>query len=125
MSIHMQAALAKIESQLYLVSAALIDGEPGKLQSVAMSLCEASREMHGLLSGINGMHELDQGFHARLNAVNESMKALREGLSRRTVLVERALHSMLPSAQASSYDQSAGTYGRPGRQSGAFKVLAA
>ena len=125
MSSLIQAAIAEIEIQLSAASLALVEGDWGVLQSVSASLCEASRAMHGLLSGVNESHELDQDFRLRLSSLNESLKALREGLSRRTVLIERALQCMLPSAHTSNYDQSAGPYGRLGRQSGAFKVLAA
>ena len=122
---HINAALTQIEHQMHAVSIALIEGEPGKLESVAVSLCEVSRGVHGLLSDINSSHLTNQDVECRLRSLSAAMAVLREGLSRRSVSVERALICMLPSSQAPTYAKSAGAYSQPGRQSGAFKVLAA
>jgi len=122
---HVDAALVRIEHQLQEVSAALIQGEPGKLQSVAVNLCEVSRGLHGLLSSISSTPQKNQDLGHRLRSLVETMTVLREGLSRRSVSVERALVSMMPASQAPTYTKSSGVYSQPGRQSGAFKVLAA
>jgi hypothetical protein len=41
------------------------------------------------------------------------------------VVVERTLHAMVPATRESTYAQSNGPYAGAGRQSGAFKLLAA
>jgi hypothetical protein len=122
---HINAALIRIEHQMQSVSTALIEGEPSKLESVAISLCDVSRALHALLSDINPSHLTNQDVERRLRSLAAVMTVLREGLSRRSVSVERALICMLPSSQAPTYAKSAGAYSQPGRQSGAFKVLAA
>jgi len=120
-----QATLSRIEHEVGVVLLALTDGEPIRLESVSKDLCAVSRELHGLLTSFDASLNRDQGLQQRLKALTASISVLREGLSRRTVSIDRALLHVLPSAQASIYPGSAGPYGRPGRQSGAFTVLAA
>lgn len=125
MSPHVDAALARIEHQLQEVSAALIQGEPSKLESASVNLCEVSRGLHALLSSISSTPQKNQDLERQLRSLVETMTLLREGLSRRAVSVERALVCMLPASQSPTYTKSSGAYSQPGRQSGAFKVLAA
>jgi hypothetical protein len=120
-----QATLSRIEHEVGVVSLALTDGEPIRLESVSKDLCAVSRELHGLLTHFNDSLNRNLGLEQRLKALISSISVLREGLSRRTVSIDRALFHMLPSAQTPIYPGSAGPYGRSGRQSGAFTVLAA
>jgi hypothetical protein len=125
MPLHLDLALTRVEHQLQEVAAALVQGEPGKLESVSVSLCEVSRGLHGLLSSRSATLQKDRDSRRRLQSIVDNLTLLREGLSRRTGSVERALVNMLPASQSPTYIRSLGSYSQPGRQSGAFKVLSA
>jgi hypothetical protein len=125
MSPHVDAALIRIEHALQEAARALIEGEPGPIESAAVNLCDVSRRLHALNPSINSNSLNSQDMRCRLRTLAETMAVLREGLSRRSVSVERALSCMLPASQSPTYTKTSSAYSQPGRQSGAFKVLAA
>lgn len=66
----------------------------------------------------------DRNFQQRLGKVAQGMAMQREALLRRTAVVERSLHSIVPASRSNTYGGAA-PYGHSVRQTGAFKLLAA
>jgi hypothetical protein len=125
MSPHVDASLIRIEHALQEAAMALIEGEPGHIESAAVNLCDVSRRLHALHSSTNSNFLNNQDIGRRLRILAETMAVVREGLSRRSASVERALSCILPASQSPTYTKTLSSYSQPGRQSGAFKVLAA
>jgi hypothetical protein len=121
-----EASLNQVEQQVALAHAALIGGDPHEVESSTATLRQMSMELHGLVGGLrhSGSSVVAQ-FRSRLMVLSELMALQRDGLSRRTSTIDRALHSMLPAVHTQTYSQLSSQYGSTGRQSGAFKLLTA
>jgi hypothetical protein len=125
LSPEIETPLSQIELQCDAVSAAVNSGDPVSLESVSIALRQAAVEFSGLLEGISVDGHSGQEFKVRLKKVAQNLAIQRESLIRRTVVVERALHAMVPATQESNYAQSSGPYAGTARQSGAYKRFAA
>ena len=117
--------LSLIERQCDAVSAAVNSGDPEVLESASLSLRQAAVDFSNLLRGLAADVPVDKELKARLKKLAKGLAVQRESLIRRTVVVERALHAMVPATRESTYTQNSGPYAGAGRQSGAFKLLAA
>jgi hypothetical protein len=117
--------LSLIERQVNALSSAVHSGDPVSLESASMALRQATVDFSGLLQGLAADVQAGRELKARLKKLSNGLAGQREGLIRRTVVVERALHAMVPATRESTYAQSFGPYTGAGRQSGAFKLLAA
>ena len=124
-STRIETSLAQLELQLGVVSAALIDGDPQSLESVTADLRRMSMGLYELSGSFPQSDLSNKQIKLRLAALTQAMAEQREGLSRRIVAVDRALSCMLPDAKMATYAQASSPYGSAGRQSGAFKLLAA
>ena len=122
---HIEEALTGVEFGFNKVSAALVSGEPLALTSASAALRQAAIDFSQLLQGLTPVDLKNKDLKLRLKRLADGMSARRESLIRRTVLVERALNAIVPATHGASYAQAAGPYGRPGKQTGAFKYLAA
>ncbi|MEO8858435.1 MAG: hypothetical protein ABI343_15745 [Burkholderiaceae bacterium] len=121
----LHASLALAETCCTAVSKALLEGEPEAIEDAARDLQQASLALAGMLPSRHG-HALPNGaLKLRLSKVAQSLSLQREALLRRAAVVERALHSIVPATQASTYAGNATPYGRGARQTGAFKLLSA
>jgi hypothetical protein len=120
-----EASLNQVEQQVALAHAALIGGDPHEVESSTATLRQMSTELHGLVGGLRHSGNSVAQFRSRLMALSELMALQRDGLSRRTSTIDRALHSMLPAVHTQTYSQLSSQYGSTGRQSGAFKLLTA
>ena len=119
------AALTLAEECAGLVSQALLKGEPAAIESAAHGLHRASLSLSGLLQGHPAITVVDRDFRSRLGKVAQHMAMQREALLRRSAVVERSLHSLVPATRVTTYAGGATPYGHQVRQSGAFKLLAA
>jgi hypothetical protein len=117
--------LSRIESQYDALSTAVNSGDPAVLESTGVALRQAAVEFSSLLEGLATKGQIDRELKARLKKLAKGLAVQRESLIRRTVVVERALHAMVPATRESTYAQNSGPYAGAGRQSGAFKLLAA
>lgn len=117
--------LSRIESQCEAVSSAVNSGDPVTLESASIALRQAAVDFSNLLAGLPAGVQADKELKARLKKLAKGLACQRESLIRRTVVVERALHAMVPATRDSTYAQACGAYAGAGRQSGAFKLLAA
>lgn len=117
--------LSLIEGQYDAVSFAVNSGDPVSLESASVALRQAAVEFSSLLEELPAGVRTGAELKLRLKALANGLAIQRENLIRRTVVVERALHAMVPATRESTYAQSSGLYAGAGRQSGAFKLLAA
>ncbi len=122
---HLEKALAEVEFHFNDVSAALVSGEPVALTVAGAALRQAAIEFSALLQRLSPADIKHQALKPRLIQISNGMALQRESLLRRTALVEMALHTVMPSAPKATYAQTSGPYASVGRQSGAFKYLAA
>jgi hypothetical protein len=117
--------LSQIEGQFKDISAAVDSGDPAVLEAAGLALRQAAVEFFNLLGGLSADVRSGKELKARLKMLANGLAIQRQGLIRRTVVVERALHAMVPATRESTYAQSCGPYAAAGRQTGAFKMLAA
>jgi len=121
---HLEKALTEVELYFNDVSVALVS-EPLALATASATLRQAAIDFSALLQGLAPIDLKNQNLKLRLKRLADGMAVQRESLIRRTVLVERGLNAIVPSTQSATYAQVAGPYGSAGKQTGAFKYLAA
>ena len=119
------ASLVAAENCADAVSQALLAGDPAHIETTSRELQQAALALSGLLQGARGKRAMDTAFRQRLGHVLASLGMQREALLRRSAVVERSLHSIVPATRPSIYAGSARSYGHNARQSGAFKLLSA
>jgi uncharacterized coiled-coil protein SlyX len=107
------------------LSQALLSGEPAALAESSTKLQRAALELSVLVNRMPPKDPLAQAFKARLKKLATGLNVRRESLIRRTVLVDRALNALVPATVKSTYGTSGKTYAAVGKQTGAFKFLAA
>jgi hypothetical protein len=119
--------LDQVEVQLARFSEALSGKNPDELthacaglQPLVLTLSQSMRN--------SALWRADPTLSLRLKQIAAALAAHRESLMRRSVLAERALATLIPSARAETYSAGAGArraYAGFGRQSGEFKATAA
>lgn len=117
------ASLSLAEHCVAVVSQALLQGQPDRLEVAARELQDAARQLSAVLQGEQGKAALDQACRHRLAALAHGMAMHREACVRRLAVVERSLHSVIPSTRPSTYAGAVGAYGRGGSWSGAFRAF--
>lgn len=120
-----QSALALAESCASAVSKAMLVGDPPAIEAASRDLRQASLALAEVLQNPRGKGASVPDFKQRLGQVLTNLAMQREALLRRSAVVERSLHSIVPATRASTYAGSARSYGHNAKQSGAFKLLAA
>jgi hypothetical protein len=125
LSPEIEKPLSQIESQFNAVMAAVNSGDPVSLDAASVALRRAAVDFSGLLQALPANALSANELKLRLKKLGRDLAGQRESLIRRTVVVERALHAMVPGARESTYAASGGPYMGAGRQTGAFKLLAA
>lgn len=119
------AALTQVELDLVQVAVALESGEPVALEQASSTLRQGAVALSILVQRLTTEQRQDKELALRLKQIAASMATQREGLIRRSVLVTRALHVVVPATQETTYTQANSPYGRPAKQTGAFKYLSA
>ncbi|MES2877253.1 MAG: hypothetical protein V4713_02435 [Pseudomonadota bacterium] len=123
---HIEKELAEVELCFNDVSAALVSGEPMALAAASVSLRQAALDFSGVLQHVASAELKDNTLTLRLKKIADGMALQRQSLIRRTVLVEMALNTVVPATgDAATYAKTTGPYGSAGKQTGAFKYLAA
>lgn len=125
LSAHIEGALIEVESHFNDISKALVSDQPRALEVASTALRQATIDFSALLQRLTPAELKNSDLKLRLTTLSEGMVLRRESLIRRTVLVERALNAIVPATCNATYSRAAGPYGNPGKQTGAFKVLAA
>jgi hypothetical protein len=125
-----ESQLSLIEAQLAFLRQASLTDDPAQLppalaelQSMLIVLSQTLRATKVAL-----LHDLS--VQDRLKKSFAMLSALREGMIRRGVGVDRALSALVPAAQAITYGSTSNAlrhtpYGMPARQSGEFKTVSA
>ncbi|MDP2367539.1 hypothetical protein [Rhodoferax sp.] len=121
----LESALRQIEQRSGAVSAKLITGEPQALADAASALQQIAVEFFQIAPSLTLSTTASAALKARLQRIAAGMAMQRENLIRRQVVVQRALDAILPAAQGSAYAKTTSPYSSVGKQTGAFKVLAA
>ena len=121
----LESALAQIEQRFAAVSTKLIAGEPQALAEAASAMQQVAVEFSQIAPSLSLSDSSSAALRARLRSVAAGMAIQRENLIRRQVVVQRALDAILPAAQGVAYPKTSSPYSSVGRQTGAFKVLAA
>jgi len=122
---HIKNALIDVELHFNDVSAALVSGEPLALATASATLRQAALDISGLLQGLAPADLKNKNLKLRLKKIADGMAVQRQSLIRRTVLVEMALNAIVPATRDATYAKTSGPYGSAGKQTGAFKYLAA
>lgn len=125
LSVHVEEGLLGLESHFNDMSTAVVSGEPLALCAASAALRQAAIDFSELLQRLTPAELNNRDLKLRLRTLSDGMAVRRESLIRRTVLVERALNAIVPATVSATYSRVAGPYGNPGKQTGAFKVLAA
>ena len=120
-----EKTLSQIEKQFGAVTAAVNSGDAASLEPLSVALRQAAVDFSSLLQGLPADARPSSELRLRLRKLAQGLAGQRQNLIRRTVVVERALHAMVPATRGSTYAQSSGPYAGAGRQTGAFKLLAA
>ena len=122
---HLEKALAEVEIHFNAVSVALVSGEPLALTTASTALRQAAIDFSALLQSLSTVELQKKDVQSRLKTLADGLANQRESLIRRTVLVEQGLNAIVPATRDVTYAKAAGPYGNPGKQTGAFKYLAA
>ena len=122
---HLEKTLTDVELHFNDVSAALVSGEPLALTTASAALRQAAIDFSALLQRLTPDDVKHQNLKPRLTQISNGLVLQRESLLRRTALVEMALNTVMPTAPKATYAQTGGLYASLGRQTGAFKYLAA
>ncbi len=119
-----QSALSLAEFCARAVSQALLDGDPAAVEAASRDLHRSSLSLAGALQPRQGKLTQAPEVRERLATVVQNMAMHREALLRRSAMVERSLHSIVPATRKSTYGGAA-PYGHNPKQSGAFRLLSA
>lgn len=120
-----EAALVNVERQFSDVAQSLVSGDPLSLQAASVALRQAAVDFSGLVQSLSSADLQNPALQIRVKKLADGMASHREGLMRRSAMVERRLNALVPATQNNTYAQAGRGYGSSGKQSGAFKVLAA
>lgn len=125
----LEQTLQSIEAQLDLVSRALVSGDALEIEHTSSVMRDLSvkfsQHLPQLLQDQSSTLAPNASLKTRLKKISDCLSAQRGGLTRRTVAVESALNMLMPSTRSTGYSAQSARYSANGRQSGAFKVLAA
>ncbi len=110
--------LSQIEMQCESVAAAVATGEPQLLEAASNALQQAALGFASLMERLGGAQQAGPELQARLKKLAVQLNIQRENLIRRSVVVERALHAMVPATRKS-------TYAAPAGRAGGYKAFSA
>ena len=120
-----EKSLADVERCFNAVAAALVSGEPVALEAASALLRQAAIDLSSLMQGLSLVERKNKALTLRLKKIADGTAVLKDGLFRRTALVAMALNAVVPATQEATYAKASGPYGSAGKQTGAFKYLAA
>lgn len=107
-----------IELQCDAVAAAVATGEPHALESASQGLRQAAGDFAAFMEQMGGPQQAGPELRVRLKKLAGLLSIQRENLIRRSVVVERALHAMVPATRKS-------TYAAPAGRAGSYKAFSA
>lgn len=125
-----EGQLSLIEAQLAFLREASLADDPTQLPPALVELQPMLVNLSRALCAPNSVAARSTLVQNRLKKTRAMVLALREGMIRQSVSVDRALAALVPAAQAITYGTSGGgasshhPYGIAARQSGEFKMIA-
>lgn len=116
------AALDQAERCVAATGAALRDGFAEQVQAATQDLHDSAHTLALVLRGVEGGTALEiNPVRERLVRVARDLAMQREALLRRSAMVERSLHSLVPQPQAATYAGALGRYAGRTASSAAFR----
>jgi hypothetical protein len=122
---HVETSLSEVELRFSEVAAALVSGEPVALEAASTVLRQAAIDFSTLLQSLSPSDRQNKELTLRLKKIADGTATLKDGLFRRSAMVDMALKTMVPATQQSTYANTGSPYGSAGKPSGAFKYLSA
>lgn len=98
----LEKPLALIELQCQAVAAAVDSGEPQALESASTALRQAAVDFSAFMEETD-VSAASVQLRARLKKIATQLGIQREALMRRTAMIERSLHTLVPSTQKNTY----------------------
>ncbi|MGI4779796.1 MAG: hypothetical protein ACRYGA_17045 [Janthinobacterium lividum] len=98
-----EALLVDVERQLDAVDAALLAAHPADLGEVSAGVRRIAVSFVEVLESVLSAEAFDTTFRDRIETVTHRLAMQREGLARRSALVERALASLMRPLPPSTY----------------------
>ena len=125
---HFESQLSQVETQLALLSAALIRDDGNELVAVSTEIQSMAVLFARVLQQAAVSLKNNPAAQWRVKKISATLASIREGLIRHSVKVDRALAALVPATQEVTYSPKSGAYARQpygsaGRQSGEFRVL--
>ncbi len=99
----LEKPLALLELQCQAVAAAVDSGEPTGLEAASAALRQTAMDFSALMDRLDGALQAGPELRARLRKLATQLGIQREALLRRSAMVERGLHALVPSTQKSTY----------------------
>ena len=121
----MEQTLADAELHVRNVAAAIVSGEPQALAIAATSLRLAALALAQALQRPAPAGQADPATKRRVRTMARTLAHQRESLIRRTALVDRSLHALVPASRGDNYAPGGSAYGTAGRPTGSFRMLSA
>jgi hypothetical protein len=123
-----ESQLSLIEAQLAFLRAASLAGDPTELPAALADLQPMLLDLSQTLRDPNSSASRSALVQGRLKKTFAMMSALREGMIRQSVNVDRAVAALVPAAQPVTYGTAGSAlghqpYGMAARQSGEFKMI--
>lgn len=104
----LEKSLVLLEHQCQEVAAAVLSGEPETLTQASEALRQAALDFSALMGQLGGGQASSPEVRKRLRTVAVQLQVQRQNLLRRSVVVERALHTLLPETRKSTYGPQGG-----------------
>jgi hypothetical protein len=126
----LDSQLSRFESQLALLSSALLRNDPNELVAASAELQSMGVLFSKVIQPVAASIKSNSSAQWRVKKIVVGLDALRQGILRNSVNVDRALATLMPSCQENTYSPKANAYSRhpygsAGRQSGEFKSMSA
>jgi len=120
-----QELLALAEERSRCLSEALLAGEADPIAVASSELQQVVQVMSASLQKAAVRASLDGPSAQRLRRLGQELVQQREACLRRSAVVDRALHSIIPSSRSTTYGGGATPYAQQARRTGAFKLISA
>jgi hypothetical protein len=117
--------LSRIELQCEAVAAAVASGEPQAIEAGGGALKQMAVDFSALMAQWPESENVGRELRVRMKKLAGRLTIQRENLIRRSVVVERTLHAMVPATRTSASTQAGQYLGAAGRASGAYKSFSA
>lgn len=121
----MEQTLADAELHVRNVAAAIVSGEPQSLVIATTSLRLAALALAQTLQRAGEADQADPAVKRRIRSMARALAQQRESLLRRSALVDRSLHALVPATREVGYTPVGSAYGTTGRPTGSFRMLSA